>query len=514
MTTALVIAAVAIACLATVLLGLHGPPGTRTTSDFFVASRTVSPRRNAAAIGGEYLSAASFLGVAAMLWANGADMLWLPVGYTVGFVMLLVLVAAPMRRSGAYTLADFAESRLESRRVRALCSVLVVAVGWMYLVPQMQGAGLVLRTMTGAPPLVGGALVAAVVATVVGAGGMRSVTSVQATQFWVKYIALAVPALVLLGWWLLHDGARPSPMPPDRLREWATPLAGFGGREHSLYWTYSTMLALSLGTMGLPHVVVRYYTNRDGRAARRTTVLVVVLLAAFYVLVPTYGVLGRIYLQELPAGAAPDTMMLHLPAAVVGAGAATGADLLTATITLGAFIAFLSTSSGLVMSVAGVLDQDLVPRIVPRARRQRLAVAGRFRVGVALAVLVPLVAAQLFHGVSIATQVGLAFSVTASTFAPLLVLGCWWPRLSTTGALAGLAVGALTSGAAAAWTVLGPTLTGWPGVLLSQPALWSAPLAAATMIVASLATPGSVPRDTARTMVRLHTPEELLVNPS
>ena len=117
----------------------------RTTGDFYVASRSVTPRWNAAAIGGEYLSAASFLGIAGLVLAYGFDMLWYPVCYTAGYLVLLALVAAPLRRSGAYTLPDFAQIRLGSPLVRAAASVLVVLIGWLYLVPQLHGAALTLR---------------------------------------------------------------------------------------------------------------------------------------------------------------------------------------------------------------------------------------------------------------------------------------------------------------------------------------------------------------------------------
>lgn len=135
MNPAYAIPAVAVVVLATVLIGGFGLRLSRTTSDFYVASRSVGPGLNAAAISGEYLSAASFLGVAGLLLVHGPDMLWYPVGYTAGYLVLLVFVAAPLRRSGAYTLPDFAESRLESRQVRLLVSMFVVGAGWLYLVP-------------------------------------------------------------------------------------------------------------------------------------------------------------------------------------------------------------------------------------------------------------------------------------------------------------------------------------------------------------------------------------------
>ena len=283
---------VVLVTLATLAIGTWGLRISRTTSDFFVASRTVRPGLNASAIGGEYLSAASFLGVAGLVLVFGAEMLWYPIGWTAGYLVLLVLVAAPLRRSGAYTLPDFAEARLDSTQVRAVCSLFVVAVGWLYLLPQFQGAGLTLAAAVDAPRWVGPVIVAVVVLVSVGSGGMRSITFVQAFQYWLKLTALLVPAAILLVVWA-GDG-RPPVGATDG--SWSLPLGDGGGQ--GLYTTYSLILATFLGTMGLPHVVVRFYTNHDGRAARRTTLVVLGLLGAFYLLPPIYAALGRAYGAE------------------------------------------------------------------------------------------------------------------------------------------------------------------------------------------------------------------------
>ena len=206
---------VTLVCLITLGLSVFALRWARRTSDFYVAGRVVSPRRNAAAIGGEYLSAASFLGVAGLIYDQGVDALWYPIGYTVGYLVLLVLVAAPLRRSGAYTLPDFAEARLESRALRHLCSVLVVLIGWLYLIPQFQGAGLSLGVVTDAPAWSGGVLVAVVVLVNVFFGGMRSITFVQAFQYWLKLTALLVPVLFLLGVWWGDGAGRGEAAPPD-----------------------------------------------------------------------------------------------------------------------------------------------------------------------------------------------------------------------------------------------------------------------------------------------------------
>ncbi|UYM07776.1 sodium/solute symporter [Solicola gregarius] len=492
------VVAVAVVALVTVVIGAFGLRISRTTSDFYVASRSVGPFWNASAIGGEYLSAASFLGFAGLILAYGADMLWYGVGWTAGYLILLVLVAAPLRRSGAYTIPDFAEARLESVPTRYVSTLLIVVIGWLYLMPQFQGAGLTLRTATGAPAWAGGALVASVVLVSVVAGGMRSITFVQAFQYWLKLTALLIPLVLLVRFWVGDGSPTPAEAGGTDWSEWLTPLSG---RDHSLYRTYSLMAATFLGTMGLPHVLVRFYTNPDGRAARRTTLLVLGLLGIFYVLPTAYGVLGRIYASDLAGSGRTDAVVLELPARVIGG---TTGELLGALLTAGAFAAFLSTSSGLAVSVAGALSQDLLSR--------RFSAVTAFRLATAFAILVPFVLAVSVDDINVATSVGLAFAVAASTFCPLLVLGIWWRGLTPYGAVAGLLGGGLASGGSVVATLADVAPSGLAGAMLNQPALWSVPLGFALMIGVSLASRRHVAPNVNRMMVRLHTPEHLDVD--
>ena len=550
------LAAVALVVLLTLGIGAYGLRLARTTSDFMVASRGVSPLWNASAIGGEYLSAASFLGIAGLVFAYGADMLWYPVGFVAGYLVLLLLVAAPLRRSGAYTVPDFAEARLGSAAVRRLASVLVVAIGWLYLVPQLQGAGLTLRATTGAPVWVGAVVVAVVVTVNVAGGGMRSATFVQAFQYWLKLTAISVPALFLLLAWhgdgapdlagpagpvfrettsvrldapvvvdvaervvvQTSTGARILVPGPSRLEgtvvfpagssvphvdrieratgdTWAQPLSGAGGLEHPLYATYALVLATFLGTMGLPHVLVRFYTNPDGAAARRTTLVVLGLLGTFYLMPALYGALGRLYAPELLLTGRTDAVVLALPAAMVGGLLG---ELLQALLVAGAFAAFLSTSSGLLVSTAGVLVQDVLRGTVRDFRRASV-----------LAAIVPLLLALAATSLPVGQVVGLAFAMAASTFCPLLVLGIWWRGLTAPGAAAGLVVGGGLSATAVLATLSGVVDRGWPAALLAQPAAWSVPTAFAVMVGVSLATRGRIPAGVGRTMLQLHAPEVL-----
>ena len=554
-------AGMALTVLVTIGLAAYSSRLARTTGDFYVASRSVPAWWNASAISGEYLSAASFLGVAGLIMVGGADAVWFPVGYAVGYVLLLALVAAPLRRSGAYTLPDFAEARLRSRRVRLIASALVILIGWLYVLPQLQGAGLSLQILLDTPVWVGGLLVSITVLVVIVGGGMRSVTLVQGFQYWLKVVAIMLPVLFLLAAWRA-DGAPsaladtpptfaetttvtvstdvtvqvPQPVIVDvngQPQQWpagertvepgtvtfpagaevphldTTPIltgsswgqALQGGQEHALYRTYALMFALFLGTMGLPHVLVRFYTNPDGRQARLTALVVIGLVGLFYLAPSVYGMLGRLYTPELLMTGRTDAVVLLLPQALVPGSMG---HWLTALVSAGAAAAFLATATGLTVTVAGVLSQDIVSR---RVRNPIVA----FRIAAAAAVIVPFLLGLFAASLPLARAVSLAFAVAAATFSPLLLLGIWWSRLTDVGAAAGLAVGGIMATVAIAVSTLVP-LSGWPAALLSQPAAWAMPAALLTMVVVSRRTPHRIPRGVDRIMIRLHTPEAVAVN--
>ena len=488
-----VILAVSAVSVLTLLVGAYGVRLARTTSDFYVASRAVGPRLNASAISGEYLSAASFLGVAGLVLLRGVDSLWYPVGWTAGYLMLLIFVAAPLRRSRAYTIADFADFRLESMAARRMTSGVVVLIGVLYLVPQLQGAGLTLQTLTDAPSWVGALIVASVVLANVTAGGMRSITIAQAFQYWLKLWALLIPLAWLLIRWR-HDGA---PHPHLHDIAWVEPMQG----SNAGYLTYSLILATFLGTMGLPHVAVRFYTNRDGTTARRTTMVVLAMLSGFYLLPTLYGVLGRIYASDLIASGQTDSVVLELPRRMLGQAPG---DVVSAVLAAGAFAAFLSTSSGLVVSIGGVVAQDLIGT--------RLEGVSAFRLAASAAAAITLAIAIATTGLAVAHAVELAFAVAASTLSPLLILGIWWRGLTAVGAMIGMALGGVLSAAAVVTVMAGIELTGWTATVVAQPALVSVPIAFAGMVIGSLATSHRKPEHLVQILVRLHTPEEVDVD--
>ncbi|HEX2914079.1 MAG TPA: cation acetate symporter [Chloroflexia bacterium] len=585
--------------IATASLGVLATRVVRTTSDFFVASRTVGPLMNAAAISGEYLSAASFLGVAGMIMKFGYDAMWYPVGYAAGYLFLLLFVAAPLRRFGAYTIPDYAEGRFTSYWLRKIAVVFVMIIGFFYMMPQMKGAGLTLQTILHTPYWVGVVVVGCVITMNVVLAGMKGITFVQAFQFWLKLFAVTVPVFVLLTFFgnysshlkgqeysdvprfteahtiayqagsklkfnaptvfvaeeagivhlndqnvpveagqtlnitpgemtlvnanrLKFEAGQPVPNAPtsDLWMQAFGPLTG-DSQAHpvlSLLYTYSLIIAVIFGTAGLPHILVRFYTNTDGRSARHTTLLVLGLIGLFYLFPPVIGTLGRVHAPELYAMGTTDSVALSLPNKVEPGWLA---QLLSAIAAAGAFAAFMSTFSGLLVSVAGALSHDIYGKILRptasnRERRQAFRVCAIIAGGSAI------VAGLFIDKFDINMLVGWAFAIAASSFFPMLVLGTWWKGLTRFGAAAGMLAGGLLASTAIVITMIigasggalttGGTVSGpdpLTATLLAQPAIWSVPLSFVTMIVVSLMTRQEKPEEVNQVMLRLHAPEAL-----
>ena len=552
--------------MATIAVGAWGWRVSRTTSDFLVASRSVPPHLNAAAISGEYLSAASFLGVAGLIAKYGADALWYPVGFTAGYLALLLFVAAPLRRSGAYTVPDFAEFRLKSALVRRIAMAVVLTICVLYLVPQYQGAGLTLKTLLGVPAWIGPVAVSAIVIANVVGGGMRSITFVQAFQYWLKLTAIAVPAVAILAVATPRHTDLGGPLPPTVTQpttvavetdvdvtvidpagitvtgtmdgnpardsgidagrhtlgagsmvamaagahtpvvtgaptsgaEWVRSGSGVGG-SHPLYQVLSIIVATFLGVMGLPHVLVRFYTNPDGRAARRSALTVIALLGVFYAFPTLLAALARIFVPQVLVTGKADAAVLLLPSAAI---AGIGGQLLGALVAAGAIAAFLATSSGLLVSVAGAASTDLLRGGVRD-----------FRIAAGVGGLLPVPLALAASSFELSRGGGLVFAVAASTLCPLLVLGIWWRGLTPAGAVAGMAVGASTSAVATLLAVTGwvgdDVAGGWGSAVVGYPAAVTVPLAFVTMVAVSRLTRRSLPPDIARVFARMHLPERM-----
>ncbi len=562
---------------ATIAMGFWSARQSKTASDFFVAGRSVSVGWNASAISGEYLSAASFMGVAGMVMSSGYDALWYPVCYACGYLFLLLFIAGPLRRFGAYTIPDFAEGRFDSPVFRKIAVCFVLFIGFFYTMPQMKGAGVTLAYIfPGLPYWAGVVLVGAVITMNVALGGMKGITLVQAFQYWAKMFAISVPVFVLMavfGFYNQHVGANAAPgetapraeavelarkplaekAPKDNA--WVAPfgpltnkavLAAAAARpeaeraaylaEHqkpySLLYTYSLIIALVCGTAGLPHILVRFYTNPDGVAAKRTTMWVMILIGVFYVFPPVFGVIGRNLMPELYSGVGAkgtDKVVLELPTLLAAKYGVLG-SVLSGITCAGAFAAFMSTFSGLLVSMTGALAHDVYGRMLrPKSTSAQRLTA--FKVAAILIGGIAILLGCFVEPLEINFMVGQAFAIAAASYFPLLFMSVWWRGMTMKGAATGMLTGGLCALCAAALTnfstlaldkgQMGKIFAGFSPlnevwarypllrILCEQPAIWTVPLAIILMIVVSKATKAQIPSDVRMKMLVLHAPEKL-----
>lgn len=686
----------AITVVVTIWMGFRSAKTSKTASDFFVAGRSVSVGWNASAISGEYLSAASFMGIAGMVMSSGYDALWYPVCYACGYLFLLLFIAGPLRRFGAYTIPDFAEGRFDSPLFRKIAVCFVLFIGFFYTMPQMKGAGTTLAYIfPGLPYWAGVVLVGAVITLNVALGGMKGITLVQAFQYWAKMFAISVPIFVLMAVyghygkqleankqldsipkhfapeqrqefdneanWQMIPANRPSwrrvifnsdnnedyrlfralsatqhklPLQDyfeiyqrhhdkdlavlkslnltnqvccpkdldlrkgvralsedvlfvngiriidDRLVSRAVPLEISGqvqgwikfkqlnenrvfpekapvdstwlnpfgplttkaakaanlppeeSRWLSLLYTYSLIIALVCGTAGLPHILVRFYTNPDGVAAKRTTMWVMILIGIFYVFPPVFGVMGRNLFPELYSGIGAkgtDKIVLELPRLLNEKYAPLG-SILSGITCAGAFAAFMSTFSGLLVSMTGAMAHDVYGRMLrPQSTpEQRMRM---FKIGAVVIGGLAMLMGTFVEALEINFMVGQAFAIAAASYFPLLFMAVWWRKLTMKGAATGMLVGGMSAVAAISLTSFS-TLANAPGksgelfamfkplnefwahhpllrILCEQPAIWAVPLAIGLMIVISLLTQKEVPADIRMKMLVLHAPEKL-----
>src|SRR4051794_29484332 len=473
----------------TIWMGFWAARKSKTAHDFFVAGRSVSVGWNASAISGEYLSAASFMGVAGMVMSSGYDALWYPVCYACGYLFLLLFIAGPLRRFGAYTIPDFAEGRFDSPIFRKVAIVFVLFIGFFYTMPQMKGAGTTLAYIfPGLPYWAGVVLVGAVITLNVALGGMKGITLVQAFQYWAKMFAISVPIFVLMavyghyGEQLKTNGmAAPSdasvqtsfrkPLPEKAPvdQSWLNPFGPLTTKaakaaaailppteqkayldKHqkpfSLLYTYSLIIALVCGTAGLPHILVRFYTNPDGVAAKRTTMWVMILIGIFYVFPPVFGAMGRNLFPELYAGVGAkgtDKIVLELPRLLNERYAPLG-SVLSGITCAGAFAAFMSTFSGLLVSMTGALAHDVYGRMLrPQSTpQQRMRM---FKVCAIICGAGAVLLGLLVETFEINKMVGWAFAIAATSYFPLLFLSTWWRGITMKGAATGMLCGGLLS---------------------------------------------------------------------
>jgi cation/acetate symporter len=503
----------------TIGITIWGHRYTRTATDFHSGGRGFSAWQNGFAIASDYMSAASFLGIAGTIALFGYDGFLYSIGFLVAWLVALLLVAEMLRNSGRFTMADVLSFRMRQRPVRTAAAVSTLSVSIFYLLAQMVGAGALIALLLGikegetylgmdaaTAKIAGIVLVGLIMTLYVALGGMKGNTWVQIFQAMVLVGGALVLTLMVLGQYgfnlsdLLGDAAAASGQ-----AGFLEPGLRYGvevpGDAIQTMWNkldlVSLGLALVLGTAGLPHVLIRFYTVPDARTARKSINWGIGLIGAFYLmtLVLGFGAAAIVGVDAItaqnPAGNTAAPQLAEVVGGDVG-GSTLGAVML-AVIASAAFAAILSTVSGLVIASSSSLAHDLYNSVFRHGKateREEVGVAKLASIGIGIVAIVLAIFAQ---NLNVAFLVGLAFAVAASANLPTLLLSLFWKRFNTNGALWGIYGGLIAS---LALVVFSPVFSGAETSLLtgidiawfpmSNPGLVSIPLGLVCAVVGTL----------------------------
>src|SRR5688572_25925725 len=453
-------------------------------STFYAAGRQITGFQNGLAISGDYLSAASFLGIAGLIYLYGFDGFLYSIGFLVAFLTVMFLLAERMRNSGKYTIADVLSFRLNQKPARSAAALGTLSVVAFYLIAQMVGAGVLIQALVGIDFALAVILTGVFMLCYVIFGGMLATTWVQI----IKAVLLMAGIIVMSAFVLERVGFNPIQLFNDananKTAE-STFSLGPGTFLASPIDTVSLGLALVLGTAGLPHILMRFFTVPNAKAARGSVVWAMFIIGFFYLLTTFIGFGARAFLGEGGVAAAGTGGNLAAPllAAFLGGGEGTfGGDLFLAFIAGVAFATILAVVAGLVLSASSAVSHDIWSNIVRKGKdseHEEVLVAriAAFAIGV-IAIIIAVIGGS---GLNVSFMVGLAFAVAASANFPALLLALSWRRFNTTGAITGVVTGVVS---AIFLVIVSPkvwpgadTVTGSPiGWTLNNPGIVSIPL--------------------------------------
>ncbi|MQY07825.1 solute symporter family protein [Actinomadura macrotermitis] len=420
----------------------------RTAADYYAGGRSFSAMQNGLAIGGDYMSAASFLGIAGIFALSGYDGFLYSIGFLVAWLVALLLVAEMLRNSGRYTMADVLAFRMRQRPVRAAAGISTIVVSIFYLLAQMVGAGalvsLLLGTKSEAVEIWTIVIVGALMIFYVTVGGMKGTTWVQI----VKAVMLMTGAFVMTVWVLSKYGFNISDLlgaAADKSGKgdaFLQPGLKYGATD---VWSkldlLSLGLALVLGTAGLPHILIRFYTVPDARAARASVNWAIGIIGVFYLMTLVIGfgaaalVGGKAIAAQNKGG---NTAAPQLAEHLGGGPGSTGGAVFLAVIAAVAFATILAVVAGLTLASSSSFAHDIFANVIKRGTvterdEVKMARISALVIG-AVAILLSIFARTL----NVAFLVALAFAVAASANLPTLLFSLFWKRFNTAGAVAGI----------------------------------------------------------------------------
>jgi len=450
---------------------------TRTASDFYAAGGNITGFQNGVAIAGDYMSAASFLGISALVYTSGFDGLLYSIGFLVGWPIIMFLMAERLRNLGKYSFSDVAAYRLQAGPVRSFAAVSSLVVVSFYMIAQMVGAGQLIQLLFGLQYAYAVVIVGVLMILYVTFGGMIATTWVQIIK--AGLLLLGATFTVVLA--LAHFGFSLNAMFEAAVHASPKKLAimGPGLQYKNPISIISLGIALMFGTAGLPHILMRFFTVRDAKEARKSVLWATSLVGYFYILTFIIGFAGISMVGQNPEYLLNGTVRGGSNMVAIHLANAVGGNALEGFLSAVAFATILAVVSGLTLAGATAVSHDLYANVFMRGKTTegREVVVSRFA-SIGLGILA-IVLGLVFEKLNVAYMVGLAFAVAASANFPVLLLNMYWKRFNTTGAVLGGWLGLIS---AVALTILSPGI--WVKVMghhaaifpYDSPALFSMPL--------------------------------------
>ncbi|MCJ7764725.1 MAG: cation acetate symporter, partial [Thiovulaceae bacterium] len=444
---------------------------TKTAKDFYTAGGSITGLQNGMAIAGDYMSAASFLGISGLVYMKGYDGLIYSIGFLVGWPIILFLVAEQLRNLGKYTFADVASYRLRQGPIRSLAASGSIATVILYLIAQMVGSGKLIQLLFGLQYEIAVVLVGVLMILYVVFGGMLATTWVQIIKAFLLLSGATFMAIAVMAHFDFSFGS---------LFATATEMKGIeimspGGLISDPVSAISLAIALMFGTAGLPHILMRFFTVGDAKEARKSVFYATGFIGYFYILtfIIGFGAIVMVFknpeyldlAKQAVDGGSPilggnNMAAIHLSHAV-------GGDFFLGFISAVAFATILAVVSGLTLAGASAVSHDLYASVLKKGKADGMAEMKVSRIATVVLGIIAIIMGIAFENQNIAFVVGLAFAIAASANFPILFLSMYWKKLTTRGAVLGGSLGLAT---AVMLVILGPIV--WVQILGNAEAIF------------------------------------------
>lgn len=424
---------------ATLVITYFASKRTKTTSEFYTAGGGLTGWQNGLAIAGDYMSAASFLGIAGAIALTGFDGFFYSVGYLVAYLVVLYIVAEPLRNLGKYTMADMIAARFNDKKVRGVAALNTITISIFYMIAQLVGAGALIKLLLGLDYTTSVLIVGVLMTVYVIFGGMTATSWVQI----IKAVLLMIGTFIIS--MIVFAKFNFSFVQMFEHMKTATPLGEAflnpGVKYKDGLDTISMNIALVLGTAGLPHILIRFFTVKDAPTARKSVVYATWLIGLFYVMTIFLGFGAAAFVgnEAIVSANAAGNMAAPLLAQALGG------DLLMAFVAAVAFATILAVVAGLVLSGASAFAHDFYSHIIKKGNvteKEQMKAARIASVGVAV---ISIALALFAQKMNVAFLVSLAFCVAASANLPVIIFTIFWKKFNTAGAISGMLVGLITA---------------------------------------------------------------------